>query len=153
MRLLKRAPRAKKQKADVRKGLKEGFDSLLEKRFFDTYHKTRYLKFHPFTMEYRVEETRKYTPDFEDLTSGVIYEVKGYFDAASRSKMKRIKKFAPNLKIVMCFDKDNLISKNGKTRYSDWCKKNGIDYCLDLDIENVVVCPPRVKKVKNQRGA
>jgi hypothetical protein len=36
----------------------------------------------------------------------------------------------PDLDIRFLFMRDNKISKNSKTRYSDWCKKRGIKYAV-----------------------
>lgn len=52
--------------------------------------------------------TRSYTPDFKVTTNdGTIeyHEVKGWMDAKSKTKLKRMKKYHPNVKIVLV-DKD-----------------------------------------------
>jgi len=70
-----------------------------------------------------------YTPDFV-LSSGTILETKGRFTAADRRKMKSVVDHHPDLRIVMCFMRDNKIHKNSKTYYSDWCMENNIDFSI-----------------------
>lgn len=65
--------------------------------------------------------TRTYTPDFF-LDNGVIIEAKGRFTPEHR----RIAQDFPEVKII--FMSDNFLRKGSKTRYSDWCEKNAIDY-------------------------
>lgn len=73
--------------------------------------------------------TRSYTPDLE-LPNGVIVEIKGRWTAHDRRKMGHVIEQNPELDIRMLFDKDNTISKNSKTRYSDWCRKRGIPFAI-----------------------
>lgn len=72
-----------------------------------------------------------YTPDFF-LASGYIIETKGRFTAADRRKMLAVKRFHPDLNIVMLFMRDNKIHRNSTTKYSDWCKQQGFDYAIGL---------------------
>ena len=70
-----------------------------------------------------------YTPDFI-LSNGLIIETKGRFTAADRRKMLAVKESHPDLKIVMCFMRNNKIHKNSGTKYSDWCDANGMEYSI-----------------------
>jgi hypothetical protein len=86
------------------------------------------------TFEYRVEETRKYTPDFTLVirkptirTKGkIIYiEYKGVLDQQTRKKMLLVKKQYPTLDIRIVFQRGkNKIYKGSKTTYMDWAKQH-----------------------------
>jgi hypothetical protein len=79
-----------------------------------------------------------YTPDFafNFTTPGpwpdVVVEAKGRFDASHRIKVKAFKEQYQQFEFAMVFEEDNKISPKSKTRYSDWCKKNGIPYKIGL---------------------
>lgn len=76
---------------------------------------------------------KKYNPDFTIVFPNGkkrYIESKGYFRPTDRTKMLAVKRFDPTLDIRMVFAKDNTLSKNSKTRYSDWCKKNGFPYAI-----------------------
>ena len=75
------------------------------------------------------EQTHKYKPDFE-LPNKVIIEVKGRFTAIDRRKMAFVIEQNPDKDIRLLFQTDNKISSKSKTRYSDWCEKRGITYCV-----------------------
>lgn len=82
-------------------------------------------------IQYTIPETKhKYVPDFK-LANGVYIEVKGNFDTKSRQKMAYVIEQNPELDIRLVFMSDNKISKSSTTRYSDWCDKRGIDYCVN----------------------
>ena len=69
-----------------------------------------------------------YTPDFL-LPNGIFLEVKGYWDAESRRKMKAVKLQNPELDIRMVFQAPyNKISKKSKTTYAQWCDKHDIPW-------------------------
>lgn len=70
-----------------------------------------------------------YTPDFV-LPNGIIMETKGRFTATDRRKMLAVKDAHPALRIVMLFMKDNKIHKRSKTKYSDWCMQNNIEFAI-----------------------
>jgi len=70
-----------------------------------------------------------YTPDFF-LETGFIVETKGRFTAADRRKMIAIKQDHPDLNIVMCFMRNNRLSKQSKTKYSDWCNDHGYEFSI-----------------------
>jgi hypothetical protein len=75
------------------------------------------------------QQTRKYTPDVF-LSNGVIIEIKGRWTAQDRKKMGLVLEQNPELDIRMLFQRDHKISKNSKTRYSNWCDKRGITYAI-----------------------
>lgn len=70
-----------------------------------------------------------YTPDFI-LESGLIIEYKGFFDLDDRKKHLLVKEQHPNLDIRFVFERDSPIRKGSKTRYSDWCTKNGFKFAI-----------------------
>ena len=80
-------------------------------------------------LKFRVEETRKYTPDFTVTTKSgktVYIEYKGVLDQATRKKMLLVKKQHPNLDIRIVFQRGkNKIYKGSKTTYMDWAAKHG----------------------------
>jgi hypothetical protein len=75
------------------------------------------------------ESKHTYNPDFK-LYNGIFVEVKGNFDTKSRQKMALVIEQNPEADIRMVFMSDNKISKSSKTRYSDWCIKRGVDFCI-----------------------
>lgn len=74
-------------------------------------------------------KVRTYTPDL-DIGEDLIVEVKGRWTAQDRRKMGHVLEQNPDLDIRILFDKDNTISRNSKTRYSDWCKKRQIKFAI-----------------------
>lgn len=79
-------------------------------------------------------KTRRYIPDLV-INGGCTYiEVKGRWTAHDRRKMGYVIEQNPDLDIRMLFAKDNTISKNSKTRYSDWCEKRGIMYAIGTEV-------------------
>jgi len=73
---------------------------------------------------------RKYTVDFE-LENEIFLETKGRFVAKDRSKMLAVKKQHPLLDVRMVFMRDNVITEGKqKLKYSEWCEKNNIPYCI-----------------------
>lgn len=73
--------------------------------------------------------THSYTPDFT-VTKNVYIETKGLWVAADRKKSVLIKEQHPDIRILYVFQRNQLISKNSKTTYLDWCDKNGLDACV-----------------------
>lgn len=82
--------------------------------------------------EYRVEETKKYTPDWTLHTKShnLIYiEFKGVLDRATRKKMKLMKKQHPELDIRFVFERAaNYIQKGSKTTYGMWADQWGFPW-------------------------
>lgn len=91
------------------------------------------FQFEPYYIQYRVEQTRKYLPDFV-LPNGIILEVKGRFTAPDRQKQLLVRKsnFFEDIRIV--FDNpNNKLYKGAKSTYGDWCRKHGIIFCSSKD--------------------
>jgi hypothetical protein len=74
------------------------------------------------------ERPARYTPDFV-LENGVIVETKGRFLTADRQKHLLVKHQHPELDIRFVFSNSRQrISKQSKTTYADWCRKNGFQF-------------------------
>lgn len=114
-------------------GLKYGYRSGLEEKVSDQLTKAK-IKFSYETIKinYEVNETRKYTPDFI-LGNGIIVETKGRFVQADRKKHLLIKKQHPHLDIRFVFTNSRAkINKGSKTTYGMWCRKHGFLYADKL---------------------
>lgn len=72
---------------------------------------------------------RTYTPDFF-LENGVVIEVKGIFTVKDRKIAMAMKEQHPEVRMVYIFSKDNKLSRNAKTRYTEWCKNRDIPCCV-----------------------
>ena len=68
--------------------------------------------------------TGHYTPDFF-LENGLIIETKGRFMASDRRKMIAMKKDYPNERIAILFGRNNKLSRQSTTTYTEWCDANG----------------------------
>lgn len=80
--------------------------------------------YEPIKLPYVIEAN--YIPDFVDVANKRIVEGKGLFDAADRRKLLAVKKAHPDWTIELWFyNPEKTISKVSKTRYRDWCDKNG----------------------------
>ena len=112
-----------------RSGLEDKFEAELQKRGVE-------YRYEPFNLDYIVPETkRKYKPDFVVEKEKIIFETKGRLTSDDRKKMLLVKEQHPEYRIIMVFGKPfNTLSKKSKTRYSDWCDKNGIEW---EDIEEI----------------
>lgn len=75
----------------------------------------------------------RYKPDFR-LPNGIIVEAKGRWKSEDRKKMGYVIEQNPHEDIRMLFASDNKISKNSRTRYSDWCEKRGIKYAIGKQV-------------------
>lgn len=106
----------------VRSGLEEALTAQLEGAGVP-------FKYEGLKLEYRVEETRKYTPDYCLLHNGIIVEGKGRFTTQDRKKMKLIREQWPTLDIRIVFSNSNTrISKQSKTTYAKWAVTHGFLY-------------------------
>lgn len=91
------------------------------------------FQFEPYYIQYRVEQTRKYLPDFV-LPNGIILEVKGRFTSADRQKQLLVRKSNPFEDIRIVFDNpNNKLYKGAKSTYATWCIKHGIRFCSAKD--------------------
>ena len=75
-----------------------------------------------------VLESHWYTPDFK--IGDVYIEVKGKFTSSARTKMKAVKEAWPFLDIRMLFMRDNWLTKNHNSRYSDWAVSSGFKFAI-----------------------
>ena len=71
----------------------------------------------------------KYLTDFK-LPNGIYLEAKGWLKPSDRTKMESVIKCNPDVDIRMVFQRDNWCTKAKKQKYSDWCKKHKIKYCI-----------------------
>lgn len=78
-----------------------------------------------------VVRTTSYTPDFL-LPNGTWIEAKGKLTGANRRRLVAWKANFPNETLRIVFMADNKLSKTSKTRYSDWAKKAGFEYCTGI---------------------
>jgi len=74
-----------------------------------------------------------YTPDFV-LPNGVVVETKGRWDARDRLFATAMVTQHGTTDYRLLFGADNKLSKNSKTRYSDWCEKNGVKFAVGKTI-------------------
>jgi len=74
-----------------------------------------------------------YTPDFFLRTKSTIIEAKGNFTAKDRKKAKVFVEQHPQYSYWMLFMRDNKLTKSSKTRYSEWCAANGINYSISAE--------------------
>lgn len=84
----------------------------------------------------KLPTSHTYLPDI--MIDGWIYELKGYFSAENRKKMVDVMRCNPDLKLTMVFMTNNPIRKGSKTRYLDWCKKEGIDAIMFDQFEQTI---------------
>jgi len=69
-----------------------------------------------------------FTPDF--FFQKWTIEAKGKFTAKDRKRILALKASGMPKFLGMLFMRDNKLSKKYETRYSDWCRKNGIPYAI-----------------------
>lgn len=62
----------------------------------------------------------------------MIIETKGKFTSQDRKKMKLVTEQYPWIDIRMLFQRDQPIRKGSKTLYSDWCRKNNIQFAVKV---------------------
>lgn len=81
-------------------------------------------KYEPTTYEFPVKRgTRFYTPDFEvtELNGSVSYhEVKGYMSPVSKTKLKRMSKYYPDVRIFIIGEKEYKAVAKWKSVIKDW---------------------------------
>lgn len=83
------------------------------------------VEYEQLKIEWQDLRYRTYTPDFE-LDNGIIIETKGIFDSDDRRKHLEVRKQHPTLDIRFVFSNANAkLYKGAKSRYRDWCDKNG----------------------------
>lgn len=84
-------------------------------------------KYESTKIKYVKEST--YTPDVV-LPNGIIVEIKGRFTASDRGKHLLIQSQHPKLDIRFVFQYDDWLTRKKKTRYSQWCERNGFKYAV-----------------------
>lgn len=114
-------------------GLKHGYRSGLEDKIAKQLEEAGIpYKYEQRKIEYRVEKTSKYTPDFE-LPNGIIVETKGRFVVADRMKHLLVKEQHPDLDIRFVFSNSKVkLSKTSKTTYAQWADKHGFKWADKL---------------------
>ena len=111
------------------RGLKYGYRSGLEETVSEqlTGLGVRFT-YESMKIHYRVDEVKKYTPDFV-LPNGIIVETKGRFTTADRKKHLLIKEQHPEFDIRFVFSNSRAkLNKGAKSSYGDWCDKHGFLY-------------------------
>jgi hypothetical protein len=110
-------------------GIKYGYRSGLESKVSAQLNEAGVsFEYETFKIEYQVNETRKYTPDFR-LPNGIIVETKGRFVAADRKKHLLVQQQHPDLDIRFVFSNSKAkLHKGAKSTYADWCIKHGFLY-------------------------
>jgi hypothetical protein len=110
-------------------GIKYGYRSGLESKVSVQLNEAGVsFEYETFKIEYQVNETRKYTPDFR-LPNGIIVETKGRFVAADRKKHLLVQQQHPDLDIRFVFSNSKAkLNKGAKSTYADWCQKHGFLY-------------------------
>lgn len=118
-----------------------GMRSMGEVRYSAEEHEATGIpyEYEPDTFEYKVEETRNYTPDFRYRKKGrkVRYfyvEYKGVLTLDDRKKAVLFREQHPNIKFYFVFQKPgNKIRRGSKTTYGMWCDKNGFKWSDKLE--------------------
>ena len=110
-------------------GLKHGYRSGLEDKVSKQLKESGVsFEYETLKIQYEVNETRRYTPDFI-LPSGIIIERKGRFVAADRKKHLLIQQQHSELDIRFVFSNSRAkLSKGAKSTYAEWCEKHGFLY-------------------------
>jgi hypothetical protein len=121
-----------------------------EQQFWDAHSSKMRMEYEPFFIRYKFTQEGKYLPDFvvkDHYTDTYkVYETKGYFTGKDRVKILRVLASNPTLSFCLVFQRDNYLTKYKKSKYSDWCKKHGIDYCIGLDLSKTVYASNRNRK-------
>ena len=110
-------------------GLKHGYRSGLEDKVSKQLKESGVsFEYETLKIQYEVNETRRYTPDFI-LPNGIIIETKGRFVAADRKKHLLIQQQHSDLDIRFVFSNSRAkLSKGAKSTYAEWCEKHGFLY-------------------------
>lgn len=110
-------------------GIKHGYRSGLEDKISKQLQESGVsFEYETLKIQYEVNETRRYTPDFI-LPNGIIIETKGRFVAADRKKHLLIQQQHSELDIRFVFSNSRAkLSKGAKSTYGEWCEKHGFLY-------------------------
>ena len=83
-----------------------------------------------------------YTPDFI-LPSGIMLEVKGYFEPSDRTKHLLVRAQHPQVDLRFVFQNANLrLNSKSSTTYGDWCDKHGFLWCAQAIPKEWLNLPP-----------
>lgn len=119
---------SKKRYSRKRGKFKNGFEAKVYKDLEAAFGKGN-ITYEPYTFHYKVDETRKYTPDFYVKDRLLYVEGKGKWTGTDRKKMLMVIDQHPEIEFRMFFVSGNKrLSKVSKTTYGDWCDKNGIKW-------------------------
>lgn len=103
-----------------------------EQSLWRTLRPTRRAAYEPETLEYLVNETRRYFPDFVLKTKRkkkIYIEGKGKFTAIDRKKMLLVKAQHPEKDIRFVFYRAKAkIRKGSQTTHAMWAEKNGFPW-------------------------
>lgn len=110
-------------------GIKHGYRSGLEDKISKQLQESGVsFEYETLKIQYEVNETRRYTPDFI-LPNGIIIETKGRFVAADRKKHLLVQQQHSDLDIRFVFSNSRAkLSKGAKSTYGEWCEKHGFLY-------------------------
>jgi hypothetical protein len=79
----------------------------------------------------------EYIPDVT-MPNGIRIELKGYFDADDRRKMRELKEQHPEIDIRIVFQRASTkLSKASKTTYGAWATKHGYKWCEAKDVHTM----------------
>jgi hypothetical protein len=85
------------------------------------------------------ESKHKYTPDFHIPGTNIYFETKGRLTLQDRKKMLLVIAQHSDKRIIMVFqDPKKPITKNSKTTYSVWAKKNGVECMTPREAEELI---------------
>jgi hypothetical protein len=110
--------------------LKGGLEPIIAKQLRRIRNKIN-VSYETVALPYTVR--KNYWPDFvcQRPDGSTFYlEVKGYFRAEDRVKLRAVKQENPGIDVRLVFGANNKISSKSKMRYSDWCDKYGFPYCI-----------------------
>jgi len=80
--------------------------------------------------DFRIKQYKKAT-DFGVFETFTVYiEGKGKLTPSERTKLLDIRKHNPLADIKIVFMRDNKLSRNSTTRYSEWATANGFPNCV-----------------------
>ena len=132
----------KHNRRNYRSGLEHEAATFLETR-------QKIVSYEKLKIEWEDLKYRTYTPDFE-LDNGIIIETKGLFSAGDRRKHIEVQRQHPKLDIRFVFSNANAkLYKGAKSRYCDWCEKNGFKWAHRVIPEGWLI--EKGKRMKEQR--
>ena len=76
-----------------------------------------------------VSKSRVYTPDFYFPETGIFVELKGKFDAPTRTKMKHVTEQCTE-DIRMVFMRNNYVTRKHSMSYGRWCDLHEIQWAV-----------------------